>query len=91
MLKGEEAMETIITGAITAAVTLLVCLINNHYQHKEMVTLITYRLQELEKKVDKHNNLVERMYACEEADKLQEAEFKRINHRLESLEGGKTA
>lgn len=80
-------METIITASITAAVTLLVCLINNHYQHKEMVALITYRLTELEKKVDKHNNLVERMYACEEQDKLQDAELKRVNARLTGLEG----
>lgn len=84
-------METVITACITAGVTLLVCLINNHFQHREVVALITYRLEELEKKVDKHNNLVERMYACEETDKLQEAEFKRVNHRLEVLEGGRAS
>ena len=27
--------------------------------------LTTYRIQELEKKVDKHNNLIDRMYAAE--------------------------
>lgn len=27
--------------------------------------LVNYRLEQLEKKVDKHNNLVERMYQCE--------------------------
>ena len=84
-------METIITASISAAVTLIVCLINNHYQHREMVDLLTYRLTELEKKVDKHNNLVERMFACEETDKLQDAELKRVNVRLTNLEGGKSA
>ena len=84
-------METIITASISAAVTLIVCLINNHYQHREMVNLLTYRLTELEKKVDKHNNLVERMYNCEEDNKLQDAELRRVNVRLGNLEGGKAS
>lgn len=41
---------TIISGAISA-------LISNN--------LVKYRLEQLEKKVDKHNNLVERMYNLE--------------------------
>lgn len=84
-------METIITSAITAAVTLIVCLINNWFQHKQTMALLSYRLQELEKKVDKHNNLVERMYVCEEQDKLQDAELKRVNARLGVLEGGRAS
>lgn len=84
-------METIITAAISAAVTLIVCLINNHYQHKEMVDLLTYRLTELEKKVDKHNNLVERMYQVEDATNRQGDELKRVNARISKLEGGKSA
>lgn len=41
--------------------------------------LINYRIQQLEKKVEKHNNLVERMV-------LVETEVKSAQHRLDSLE-----
>ena len=41
--------------------------------------LINYRIQELDKKVEKHNNLVERRV-------LVEAAVKSVDHRLENLE-----
>ena len=58
-------METIIAAVISAAVTLLVCVINNRSQNAQTRALINYRLQELEKKVDKHNNVVERVFILE--------------------------
>ena len=48
--------------------------------------LTTYRISELEKKVDKHNNLVERMYHLEEKTSVQEEQLKIINHRIADLE-----
>ena len=48
--------------------------------------LTNYRLEQLEKKVDKHNNLVERTYRLEDNDKLFEEKFKVVNHRLDDLE-----
>ena len=56
----------IISAALSAGVTLIVCLINNHSQQSRMEALISYRLEQLERKVDKHNNLVERMYQVED-------------------------
>ena len=56
----------IISAALSAGVTLIVCLINNHYQQSRTEALISYRLEQLERKVDKHNNLVERMYQVED-------------------------
>ena len=45
-----------------------------------------YRLEQLEKKVDKHNHLVERMYEIEKtvttATSLYDEEIKVINHRI---------
>ena len=41
--------------------------------------LVIYRLEQLEKKVDKHNNFAARMPVVEEQIKV-------INHRLEDLE-----
>ena len=58
-------METIISAAITAVVTLAVCLITNHAQAEKTRELIDYRVSELEKKQDKHNNLIERTYKLE--------------------------
>ena len=49
--------------------------------------LTQYRLEQLEKKVDKHNNVVERMYALEERVAINEEKIKVENHRIEDLEG----
>lgn len=43
--------------------------------------LMSYRIEQLEKKVDKHNNFAERMPVVEEQIKV-------INHRIEDLEKG---
>lgn len=48
--------------------------------------LTDYRLKMLEQKVEKHNNLIERMYALEEKAQLQEEKIKVANHRIEDLE-----
>ena len=56
----------IVGGAISGAVSLLVCIITQVAQNKATRDMVEYRLTQLEKKVDKHNNLVERMFKCEE-------------------------
>ncbi len=58
-------METILAAAISAAVTLVVCLVQNHAQNEKTRALLDYRLGELEKKVDKHNKVVERTFILE--------------------------
>ena len=61
--------------------------------------LTRYRLEQLEKKVDKHNNLVERTYQLEKnvgllderlegAERLLTEKMKVANHRIEDLEKG---
>ena len=45
-----------------------------------------YRIDQLEKKVSKHNNLVERMYAVEKRVDVAEERIKVANHRLKDLE-----
>lgn len=44
--------------------------------------LTNYRLEQLEKKVDKHNSVIERTY-------ILEGQMKEANHRIEDLEKGK--
>ena len=48
--------------------------------------LTTYRIEQLEKKVDKHNNLIERMFKAEESINLLDEKIKVANHRLDDLE-----
>jgi demethoxyubiquinone hydroxylase (CLK1/Coq7/Cat5 family) len=45
-----------------------------------------YRIEQLEKKVEKHNNLVERMYGLEQKEELMEEKIRVANHRIEDLE-----
>ena len=49
--------------------------------------LTEYRIKKLEEKVEKHNNLIERMYRVEDKIELQEEKIKVINHRIQDLEG----
>lgn len=58
-------METVIAAAISAATTLIVCLINNRSQHAKTTALLEYKFKELEKKVDKHNEVIERTFKLE--------------------------
>ena len=72
-------METIISACISAAVTLVVCMINNHGQQEKTRALMEYKLDELTKRVEKHNSVVERTYILEEKVKV-------ANHRIDDLE-----
>mgnify|MGYP007099704056 FL=1 len=49
--------------------------------------LTNYRIEQLEKKVEKHNNLVERVYALEKHDAVIDEEISVANHRIKDLEG----
>lgn len=66
---------------VSGAVSLLVCLVNNYFTRKQTETLILYRIDQLEKSVSKHNNLVERMYKVEQDVALHD-------ERISSLEKG---
>ena len=48
--------------------------------------LTSYRLEQLEKRGQAHNNLIERMYQVEERTELQEEKIKAANRRIENLE-----
>lgn len=51
--------------------------------------LTLYRIGELEKKVDKHNNVIERVFKLEDNDVLLEEKIKVANHRIDDLERAK--
>lgn len=74
-------METIISAIISAGAAILVCVINNN----KTVSLIDYRLKELEKKQDAHNNLVERVYKVEKQIGIDEQKIKANEENIEDL------
>ena len=48
--------------------------------------LTQYRLEQLEKKVDKHNGVIERMFDLEERASVIEERQRVANHRIDDLE-----
>ena len=57
-----------------------------YFANRKSSALIAYRLEQLEKKVDKHNPVIERTYALEEKTGLLEERVKVANHRIDDLE-----
>jgi hypothetical protein len=51
--------------------------------------LTNYRIEQLEKKVQAHNNLIDRTYELEKKCELYDEKFKVSNHRIDDLEEGK--
>lgn len=75
-------METIISALISAAAAIIVCVVSNN----KIIALIEYRLEQLEHKVDLHNNAVERLYIVEKKLGIDEEKIKVANNRIDDLE-----
>lgn len=58
-------------------------------KHEETIHMIEYKLDQLAKKVDLHNNAVERLYIVEKGMALTDEKLKVANHRIEDLENSK--
>lgn len=74
----DAAVATVIVGALSLVGTLA-----GSYGG---IKLMSYRIEQLEKKVEKHNNLIERTYKLEELTALQAEQIKVANHRIDDLE-----
>lgn len=48
--------------------------------------LVVYRIEQLEKKVEKHNSVIERVYLLEKDDAVIKEDIKVANHRIDDLE-----
>ena len=75
-------METILVALLSLAGTLA----GTYFANRKSSALIAYRLEQLEQKVNKHNNLIERTYALEESVALMDERVKVANHRIADLE-----
>lgn len=74
--------ESIIVALITGALSFLAVYVSN----RKSAAVAEYRLQQLEKKVDLHNNVIERTYKLEEHASLMDEKLKVANHRIDDLE-----
>lgn len=76
----------ILAAALSGAVSLVVCLINNHFQASKTAALISYRLDQLEHKVDKIDQDAERLARLEKQLARMEDEINRHKERIHILE-----
>ena len=74
--------ETIIVSILSLIGTLLGSLCGVMTANK----LTNYRIQQLEKKVEKHNHVIERVYQLEKHEAVVDEEIKVANHRIADLE-----
>lgn len=85
--------DPVIVGIITAVAAVICQVIISmsgrsaaQRERAESNRLIVYRLEQLEQKVDKHNNVIERTYQLEkDADVIKE-QIKVANHRIDDIE-----
>ena len=73
-------------GIIVGVLSLIGTLAGTYFANRKSSALIAYRLELLEKKVDKQNSVVERTFKLEEQTAVIEEKIKVANHRIEDLE-----
>lgn len=81
--------EAIVVAIVGAAASLLGSVITMRASAKksaEQASLTIYRIDQLETKVNKHNELIERTYALEQKAALYEEKMSVANHRIDDLE-----
>lgn len=76
----------IIQSVITACVTLIVCLITNANQNSKTKAMMEFELGALRREVEKHNNIIERVFQLERRTDVQEEQIKVANKRIADLE-----
>ena len=78
----ESVFVALISGVCVAVPSLIATIkLNGKNQ-----ALLEYRLIQLEEKVNKHNQIVERTYTLEDRCNLIDDRIKTMNHRFEDLE-----
>ena len=70
----------VICGIISAASAIIVSVITAVYNNK----LLVYRLEQLEKKMDNHNSIIERVFNLEEAQSVTDERLKHLEKEVGS-------
>lgn len=77
-----------VSTIIVAFLALVGTLTGAYLSNSKTKALLAYRLERLEERVNKHNNLVERTYRIEEEQEIIQEKIKVANHRIDDLEHG---
>lgn len=64
-----------------SALTALLSFLGVYLANRKQTVLMAYRLEQLEKKVDKHNQVIERTYKLEERASVMETEIQDIKKK----------
>lgn len=67
---------------VVAILSLIGTLAGSYFSNRKGQILIAYRLEQLEHKVQLHNNLIERTYKLEEQTAIQEEKIKNLERHL---------
>lgn len=73
---------------IVALITGILALLGTYFSNRKSAAVLEYRMQQLEKKVEVHNKVIERTYKLEEEVGIIKAEDRRQNARLDIIEKG---
>ena len=83
----------VISGVSAAVAAILVAVIQSRAQHNAVLSemdkrdaLQAQRIEQLERKMDKHNQLIERTYEVEKKIELIQNDIKVAYHRIDDLE-----
>lgn len=63
---------------IVAVITVIGVIISNYFSNNSTRKLILYRIDQLEHKVNKHNNLIDRVYKLENRENIIETKVERL-------------
>lgn len=63
---------------IVAVITVIGVIISNYFSNNSTRKLILYRIDQLEHKVNKHNNLIDRVYKLEYRENIIETKVERL-------------
>ena len=80
--------EVVIVALISLTGTVLGSMIGARSGILKANELSNYRIAQLEKKVDKHNSVIERTFELEKRVALHDEQYKVTKHRLDDLEKG---
>lgn len=67
-------------AVVATAITAILGFLGTYLSNRKQTALMAYRLEQLEDKVQKHNNLIERMYRAE-------GDITELQHDVSELKG----
>lgn len=79
------------TSILVAVITAFGAFAGVYYANRKSQALISYRIEQLERAVNRHNQVIERVYHLEEAQAVTDEKIRVANHRIDDLEQRKGA